>query len=155
MSRSFTVRTNSDKELNVKELMDDLQNYITLGTAEPKIIHNKKEIYPDDFDKVSLNTHYTALWFDETNIFITYHEKSHTDDFKHWWSIESRALEGRGRRLFVATAAVIADLTDGEVESADGAWHNADTYSSSELWNDYLNYEPNNPDWYNRRSGDR
>ncbi len=154
MSRSFFVRTDRDKELNLKDFTDHLKNYITLSTAELEIVHNKNNICPDNFDKVSLNTGLTVFAIADEPQYI-YIEYDKVENNKFLWYIESRALEGRGRRLFVAAAAVIADLTDGEVESGDGAWHNADTYSSSELWNDYLNYELKNPDWYNRRSGDR
>ena len=143
MSRSFIVRTNQDKNLNLKDFMDNLQNLITFNTTDLKIAHNRKEIYPNSFDKVSLNTEFTVLAIDDAYIYITYHGKSITEDNKFWWYIESRALEGRGRSLFVASACVIANLTDGLVDSADGAWHNPDIYHGSELWNEYLNIELN------------
>lgn len=65
----------------------------------------------------------------------------------HFWEnrvrIESRALKGKGRSLFIAIASAVSILTDSPVSSCDGAWHNDNSYSGVDLWNEYLDTEIN------------
>ncbi|MDE6519892.1 MAG: hypothetical protein K2K91_05450, partial [Ruminococcus sp.] len=56
MSRSFIIETNQDKNLKVKDFMDNLKNLIIFNTTDLKIVHNRNNIYPDSFDEISLNT---------------------------------------------------------------------------------------------------
>ncbi|MDE7099190.1 MAG: hypothetical protein K2O60_08605 [Ruminococcus sp.] len=143
MSRSFIIETNQDKNLKVKDFMDNLKNLIIFNTTDLKIVHNRNNIYPDSFDEISLNTGLTVFMIDDSYIYITYHGNN-IENNKFWWYIQSRALEGRGRSLFVASACIIANLTGGLANSADGAWYNPDKfYYGSELWNEYLNIELN------------
>ncbi len=144
MSRSFFVETKQDKNLTIKDLIDNLKKFNLFNIADLKIVNNGNNISPDSFDndKMFLNTGHTALMIDDTSVHITYHGSSMEKDC-FWWYIESRALHGIDRSFFIATVCVIANLTDGLADSGDGAWHNTYQYHGSELWNEYLNIELN------------
>ena len=142
MSRSFIVNTEHNPHLTLKDFMNSLKNLTPFDMDSLKIFHNRQEIHSDCFDKISLNTGLTVLMIDDVRTYINCHGDD-VEKNKFWWYIESRALEGRGRSLFVASACIIANLTDGLANSADGAWnHNPDQYyDGSALWKEYLHIE--------------
>lgn len=142
MSRSFIVKTNKDIKISLIVFMERLKNLDLFDVTELKIWYEGNDTDLDSIYKQSLtlNTHHTCFAIDDSLIHISYHD----DSPRKWWYIESRALDGIGRSLFVATASIIADLSDGLANSADGAWHDPDKmYHGIELWEEYLNMELN------------
>ncbi len=142
MSRSFIIETNQDIKISLIVFMEQLKNLDLFDVTELKISYEGNAIDLDSIDKQSLtlNNRHTCFAIDDSYIHISYHD----DSPRKWWYIESRVLDGIGRSLFVATASIIADLSDGLVDSADGAWHDPDKrYHGIELWEEYLNIELN------------
>ena len=142
MSRSFIVKTKQDVNLTLTAFMERLQNLGLFDITELKIGYDGNAVDLESIDNLSLSIDkiHTCFMIDDSYIHITYHD----DSSEKWWYIESRALDGIGRSLFVATASIIADLSNGLANSADGAWHNPDKkYHGTELWKEYLNIELN------------
>ncbi|MCR5143666.1 MAG: hypothetical protein K6C68_14310 [Ruminococcus sp.] len=145
MSRSFIVNTKQDVNLTLTSFMGCLQNLSLFDITKLKIWYDGDAIDLDSIEKLSLSIDKVHICFmiEDSYIHITYHD----DSSEKWWCIESRALDGIGRSLFVAAASIIADLSSGLADSADGAWHNPDKkYHGIELWKEYLNIELLNSD---------
>ena len=127
MGRSFIIRTENEKLIQLDELLQTMQNL-----PEFSINFNQIKI----FDKKV----YFGFYVPEPenhNIFVTRLTSGS-------YMIESRALEGEAisRQLFLAVTCAIAILTDGKANSADGAWHNPDKfYSGQELWEEFCQEE--------------
>ena len=137
MSRTFQVYPAIDPDLTVNDLMEVLDSFGLFDPAEIAVYHDGKQTAPDSFGQVSLNIGLTCMEIADGLVFIDFHRwENH-----NYWCIESRALEGIGRSLFVAAACAIANLTDGIVNSGDGAWEHAGDYHGAELWQAYLTEE--------------
>ena len=142
MSRSFRVKTKQNVDLPLTAFMDCLQNLSLFDIAKLKMWYDGNAIELDSVEKLSLSIDKVHICFmiEDSYTHITYHD----DSPEKWWDIESRALKGIGRSLFVATVSIIANLSNGLADSADGAWHNPDKkYHGMELWKEYLNIELN------------
>lgn len=147
MSRSFTVRTNYFTQITLQDMIHklvELQDFEQLVTLKHvniiKNFNGKSTVINHNFSKILLNDGYTVFEIENNYIFITYYHHEHI-----WYSVESRALFGKGKDLFVAIASVLASLTEGKVGSGDGAWSNGNMdYSGSGLWNEYLSTERKN-----------
>lgn len=103
----------------------------TLKNAERKI----------DFRKIEIVNHsdYNTLVIKNKSVHITFHDSEFTG--KHW-DIESRALRGMGKNLFVACACAVGILANGYVVTGDGAWVADYHFSGHELWDDYTSPTP-------------
>lgn len=124
MSRSFTVRI-ADKMLTSDEVTDGIRKL-------------------KSFDKLCINIDDIGI-INHSPCLITFVLENAVH--LHFWEnrvrIESRALEGKGRSLFIAIASAVSILTDSPVSSCDGAWHDDNAYSGVDLWNEYLDTEIN------------
>lgn len=119
MSRSFTVRT-ADKILTSDEVTDCIEilksfDKLCINTDDIEVINHSPRLITFVLENA------VHLAFRENHI-----------------SIESRALKGTGRSLFIAIASAVSILTDSPVSSCDGAWHNDNFCSGVDLWNEYL-----------------
>ena len=127
MSRTFSLHPSNDREITVKEFLDALQKMFPFDPDALEVRHCGKRI--SSFDGVFINRGLTAFDISDEIIYVNSR------------CVESRALEGTGRSFYVAAACTIAVLTDGTVDSGDGAWHNAKLYRGEELWQEYVTEE--------------
>lgn len=127
MSRTFSLHPSNDREITVKEFLDALKKMFPFDPDALEVWHCGKRI--SSFDGVFINKGLTAFVISDDIIYVNSR------------CVESRALEGTGRSFYVAAACTIAVLTDGTVDSGDGAWHNAKLYRGEELWQEYVTEE--------------
>lgn len=153
MSRTFTIDSNTDKTVTLGDLIDSirsLEGFEKTGIDFSNVKMLRK--YKNDEGENTYNDRsliisrtddgHFCMYINEadsSNIFIDFNQRSWDyADTPYYWMIESRALEGKSRSLFIAVACAIAILHDGKVFSGDGAWHGADIYTGQELWRIYL-----------------
>ena len=153
MSRTFTIDSNTDKTVTLGDLIDcirSLEGFEKTGIDFTNVIMSRK--YKNDEGENTYNdrsliisrTDKGYFWMrinesDSSGIFIDFSQRTWDDaSAPYYWMIESRALEGKSRSLFIAAACAIAILHDGKVYSFDGAWDGADIYTGQELWRIYL-----------------
>ncbi|MCH5348947.1 MAG: hypothetical protein J1E40_06455 [Oscillospiraceae bacterium] len=153
MSRTFTIDSNTDKTVTLGDLIDSIRSLegfekTGIDFTNVKMSRNYKNdkgenTYNDRSLIISRTDNGKFCMYinepDSNNIFIGF-TQSRWDDLPtpYYWMIESRALEGKSRSLFIAIACAIAILHDGKVYSFDGAWYGADIYTGQELWRIYL-----------------
>ncbi|MDE6677907.1 MAG: hypothetical protein K2K02_02600, partial [Ruminococcus sp.] len=106
-----TIKTlrNSDKEINLKNI---------------RIINNSETCY--NFVTENCIVH------------IDFNITEWNGKIRKWWHIESRAIDGMGKNLFVACASAVAILSDGYASSGDGAFTPDIDFMGNELWENYL-----------------
>ena len=148
MSCSFIVRSNYSDNITFRDIIQklhelkDFDKYVDLKEASiSKRVNDERIIITEDILSTSINEGYSAFGIDEGYIFVSFHDHSADTDFKNHYYIESRLLTGMGSDLWVAVASAIADITGGEVSSADGAWDGYCEFCGVELWNEYLSVQ--------------
>ena len=144
MSRSFIIDTNHNVDITLKQLLEYLTELKIFNVTDLSIWHNGNVIDLELFNEISLllNNAHTCFKINSSYIHIDY--KCNGNSSENLWYIESRALDGVDRTLFVAIACIISNLSNGLVSSGDGAWYNGDKkYQGTELWKEYLDIEFN------------
>ncbi|MDE6426517.1 MAG: hypothetical protein K2K89_10350 [Ruminococcus sp.] len=132
MSRSFQVITEKNPDFTAEEILN------TIKTLKD----SNKEI---NLKNIQINHSETSYVFitEDCIVHITFHSTEWDGKTHKWWHIESRALDGMGKNLFVACASAVAILTDGYAISCDGAFIISDTnFTGHELWETHLNSRP-------------
>lgn len=124
MSRSFTVRI-AGKTLTSDEIIESISKLKSFDRLYINI------------DDIEIINHSPCL------ITFVLENAVHLKFLGNHVSIESRALDGKGRSLFIAISSVVSILLDSPVSSCDGAWYNDNIYSGVDLWNEYLDTEIN------------
>lgn len=128
MSRSFQVTTEKNPDFTINEILNIIK---TLRDSEKEI----------DFKNIRIVNHseyYNTLVTQDCMVHITFHATERDGKVHKWWDVESRALYGMGKSLFVACASAIAILTDGYVSSGDGAFFYSRDFKGHELWETHL-----------------
>ncbi len=128
MGRSFIIRPKQKSIIQIEELFRIMQNFpeFSLDLSQVQIRQNQ--------DFVSFRIPEAESSF----VFLSFGN--------HHYSVESRAVDysAQSRKLFLAVTCAAAVLTDGTVNSADGAWYNPDKfYSGAELWNEFITLKEN------------
>ncbi|MCM1507642.1 MAG: Imm1 family immunity protein [Ruminococcus flavefaciens] len=128
MSRSFQVHTEKNPDFTTEDIISTMK---TLKNVNRKI----------DFSKIKIVNHsgYDTLVIKNNSVHITFYDNEWTGKF---WDIDSRALRGMGKNLFVACACAVGILSDGYVVTGDGAWVADYHFSGHELWDDYISPTP-------------
>ncbi|MDE5557034.1 MAG: hypothetical protein K2J32_04980 [Ruminococcus sp.] len=131
MSRSFQVITEKNPDFTIKEILNTIK---TLRDSDKEI----------DFKNIRINHSGTSYVFvtEDCIVHINFHTTEWDGKIHKWWHIESRALYGMGKSLFVACASAVAILTDGYASSCDGAFIISDTkFTGHELWKTHLDIQ--------------
>lgn len=131
MSRSFQVHTEKNPDFTTEDIISTMK---TLKNVNKKI----------DFSKIKIVNHsgYNTLVIKNNLIHITFCYVEWDGKLHKWWSIESRALRGMGKNLFMAYASAVGILSDGVISTGDGAWVADYNFSGHELWDDYISPTP-------------
>lgn len=128
MSRSFQIITEKNPDFTINEILNTIK---TLRDSDKEI----------DFKNIRIVNHseyYNTLVTEYCMIHITFHTTDWDGKIHKWWHVESRALYGMGKSLFVACASAIAILTDGYASSGDGAFFYSRDFKGHELWETHL-----------------
>ncbi|MDE6500536.1 MAG: hypothetical protein K2L10_00390 [Ruminococcus sp.] len=128
MSRSFQVRTEKNPDFTAEDILNTIK---TLRNSDKEI--NLKNIRIIN----NSETYYTFVT-EDCIVHITFHSTEWDGKFRQWWSVESRAIDGMGKNLFVACASAMAILSDGYASSGDGAFTPDIDFMGNELWENYL-----------------
>lgn len=152
MSRSFTILTQTNTDITIADLFNEIIklndfNKLSIDFSKVNIVNhfNGEHItISDNLDLFKLNIlrsteGYNTFVIEDTCIHITFEgQADYFDGNPYVWSIESRALMGVERNLFIAVSCAICVLTGGIIYSADGAWLENKEFTGLELWNEYL-----------------
>lgn len=129
MSRSFQVITEKNPDFTAEEILNTIK---TLRDSDKEI--NLKNIRIINHSGTSY-----AFVAEDCIVHINFRSTEWDGKIHKWWSVESRALYGMGKSLFVACASAVAILTDGYASSCDGAFIIPDTnFTGHELWETHL-----------------
>ncbi|MCM1315325.1 MAG: hypothetical protein NC244_08170 [Alistipes senegalensis] len=133
MSRSFQVITEKNPDFTVEEILNIIK---TLKNSD-------KEINLENIRIINHSEYYNTFVTEDCIVHITFHSTEWDGKIHKWWSVESRALYGMGKNLFVACASAVAILADGYASSCDGAFIISDTnFTGQELWETHLDSRP-------------
>lgn len=135
MSRTFDVYPVNDREVTIRDFLDALQQMFPFDPDALEVYHCGERV--SSTEQISMNTGLTCFDIADERIFAD----RNAGMTEVYWCVESRALEGAGRSFYVAAACTLAVLTNGTLESGDGAWHNDNLYRGEELWQEYLTEE--------------
>lgn len=132
MSRSFQVETEKYSDFTTEEL---LNTFRTLRDSDKEI----------DFENIQIFHHsetHKTLTVNNCIVHMNFHDTESDGKINKWWCVESRALDGMGKNLFVACASALAIMTDGNASSGDGAFIADINFTGHELWETYLDSRP-------------
>lgn len=131
MSRSFQVRTEKNPDFTSEEILNTIK---TLKDYDKEI----------DLKNIQINHSGNSYVFvtEDCIVHIDFNSTEWDGKIHKWWSVESRALYGMGKSLFVACASAVAILADGYASSGDGAFTPNIDFTGHELWETYLNSRP-------------
>ena len=132
MSRSFQVITEKNPDFTIKEILNTIK---TLRDSD-------KEINLKNIRIINHSEYYNTLVAEDCIVHINFHTTEWNGKIHKWWHIESRALDGMGKNLFVACSSAVAILTDGYASSGDGAFTPDIDFTGHELWKNYLDSRP-------------
>lgn len=135
MSRTFDVYPVNDREVTIRDFLDALQQMFPFDPDALEVYHCGERV--SSTEQISMNTGLNCFDIADERIFAD----RNAGMTEVYWCVESRALEGAGRSFYVAAACTLAVLTNGTLESGDGAWHNDNLYRGEELWQEYLTEE--------------
>ena len=147
MSRTYSIDLNNKniiKDITLKDLLNALKelnefDITKIDLNELKIFNNGNLIEHDSdiLANISMNIGHNAFLINENYVHIDFNNH-YNEGF--YWVIESRALEGIDKDLFIAIACSMSNLVDGYITSCDGAWipDPNKCYSGLQLWNEYL-----------------
>lgn len=132
MSRSFQVRTEKYSDFTAEEL---LNTFKTLRDSDKEI----------DFENIHIINHseiFKILITKYCIVHMDFHDIEFDGKSHKYWHVDSRAIDGMGKNLFVACASALAILMDGYASSGDGAFTPDIDFTGNELWETYLDSRP-------------
>ena len=133
MSRSFQVITEKNPDFTTEDILNTIKN----------LRDSDKEINLKNIRIINHSENYYTFVTEDCMVHITFHSTEWKGKIDKWWHVESRAMDGMGKNLFVACASAVAILTDGYAISCDGAFIIPDTnFTGHELWKTHLDSRP-------------